>query len=281
MLLTDRIELSQSSDPEVEDIFSSSIGLIFTDDLRNQHGDPGSSVVYKSPRFGRMELELVDPAGEDNRKLFSHYLWNASLQIAEFVAGEEEPEAGGAYDVKAQSVLELGAGTGLAGIVCALADASEVAISDYPAPEILSNIRKNISKNIPTTLQAHVSVPGHEWGVFSDDFSKAHKHHYTRVLAADCLWMPWQHRNLTLSILHFLSLDPCARVIVIAGFHSGRAKMAPFFDIIVEEGLEIESIYERNANGERRPWAKVRDGGREDHAERKKWLTIAILRRRR
>ena len=93
------------ADIPVEDIFSSALGLIFTDDLRNQHGDPGSSVTYKSKSYGDIELRLTDPAGEDSRKLFSQYLWNAGVQMAEYL-GEER----GRWSVEGQKVLELGAG---------------------------------------------------------------------------------------------------------------------------------------------------------------------------
>jgi len=43
-------------------------------------------------------------------------------------------------------------------------------------------------------------------------------------------------------------------------------------------GLEIEAIYERDANGVEREW--VMDRGREDATARKRWLVIAILKRR-
>lgn len=80
-------------------------------------------------------------------------------------------------------------------------------------------------------------------------------------------------------MLHFLSLAAESKVLAIAGFHTGRAKLAAFFDVAVEQGLEIEEIYEEDANGKRRPWAKERDGGRENPTERKKWLVTAVLRR--
>jgi hypothetical protein len=93
--------------------------------------------------------------------------------------------------------------------------------------------------------------------------------------------MPYEHENLARSMLHFLSESPDARVHVIAGFHTGRAKMAGFFEETVPEvGLEVEDIFEINAEGARRAWAKERDGGREDIGERKKWLVVARLRRR-
>ena len=90
-----------------------------------------------------------------------------------------------------------------------------------------------------------------------------------------------EHENLAKSMEYFLSDAPEARVFVIAGFHTGRAKVAPFFEeTIPEVGLEVDEIYEMNAEGQRRPWAKERDGGREDVGERKKWCVLARLRRR-
>jgi hypothetical protein len=123
-------------------------------------------------------------------------------------------------------------------------------------------------------------VYGHQWGVLDDDFAVAHAHRYTRILAADCLWMPYEHENLAKSMVHFLSESPDARVYVIAGFHTGRAKVAPFFEeTLPAVGLEVEEIYEMDAEGKRRAWATERDGGKEDVSERKRWCVLARLRR--
>ena len=100
-------------------------------------------------------------------------------------------------------------------------------------------------------------------------------------LMQDCFWMPWQHQNLARSMLLFLSEDdPSARVYAIGGFHTGRAKLAPFFDVAEQEGLEVEFIQEEDVEGNVRPWMKERDGGREDVTGRKRWLVTARLRRR-
>jgi nicotinamide N-methyltransferase len=168
---------------------------------------------------------------------------------------------------------------GLVGIVSTLAGASDVYLSDYPAKVVLDNIKRNVKQNVPEELASKARVEGHAWGVFDDDFAKAHGRKFNRVLAADCFWMPWQHENLAESMLHFLSDDPDSRVLAIGGFHTGRAKLAAFFDVAVEKGLEVQEIYEEDAEGTRREWVKEKDGGRENVTERKKWLTIAILRR--
>lgn len=273
--LTDLIHVippDRADDPE--DIFASAPGFLFTDDLRILHGDPDSVVVYQSHRFGAIELRTADPDDERERQLFSHYVWNASIKLAELITSAEND-----WNIERQSVLELGAGAGLSGIVATLAGGKEVVMSDYPAPVVLANIKRNAVKAIPASLRSNWSVQGHEWGVF-DQVALPQKHQFCRILAADCYWMPSEHLNLIRSMLHFLSLDTSARVFAVAGFHTGRAKLAAFFDCAVEEGLEIEEIYEEDDKGLKRDWAKERDGGREDHTVRKKWLVVARLKRR-
>ncbi|KAK5014333.1 hypothetical protein LTR60_003277 [Cryomyces antarcticus] len=160
--LTDLIRVVQpaTATPEIEDIFSASLGLIFTDDLRNQHGDPGATIVYRpsSARIrdkiengrqerrsgglqtgatdndeevdrlavnfgvsgGEIELSVADPKGEDERRLFAHYLWNAGILMAEMIAAASEHDTEGIagrehtrWSVQGEIVLELGAGAEL------------------------------------------------------------------------------------------------------------------------------------------------------------------------
>jgi EEF1A N-terminal glycine/lysine methyltransferase len=280
-MLTDKIRLSGPESNDPEDILSSSLAVIFPDDITNQHGDRDNGVIYLSPSFGPLHLALADPQGEDSRKLFSHFLWNAGVQLAEFI--EEGDAQRRDWGVEGVNVLELGAGTGLAGIVAGLKGAREVVISDYPAPEVLSNIEGNVGRNILSRKDSNgvgeVRVEGHEWGVFEDAFSRGNKEGFERILVADCLWMPWQHLNLLKSIQWFMSAK--GKAWVVAGFHTGRAKMRGFYEesALMEAGLEVEKIWERNAEGLEREWTT--DRGIEDVTERKRWLVIAILKRRR
>lgn len=73
-----------------------------------------------------------------------------------------------------------------------------------------------------------------------------------------------------------------ARVWIAAGFHTGRAIVASFFDTAVRMGLVIESIYERDLNsmapdgGEvRRDWVRIREG--ETSENRRRWCVVAML----
>ena len=70
--------------------------------------------------------------------------------------------------------------------------------------------------------------------------------------------------------------DVSARACVVSGFHTGRAKMAGFFDVIGQVGLMIDRIWEEDINGQQRAWDRERE---DDQSERKRWLAIAVLKR--
>ncbi|KAJ4304806.1 hypothetical protein N0V90_000334 [Kalmusia sp. IMI 367209] len=288
-LITLRHPASHALSPE--DIFESSLGGVFVNDLQNQHGDdPNTVIVYRpsNKQYKELEFRTADVNGEEQRRKFAHYLWNAGILVAELVAGREAL-VGGDDEIKKDAEVSWGNDEGWKNGEWWTDNEEEkewsikgekVTITDYPAQPILETITANVSENLPLELRATTAVHGHQWGDFSSEFADAHAHRYTRILAADCLWMPYEHENLARSMLYFLSESPEARVYVIAGFHTGRAKLAPFFEEVVPEaGLEIEDIYEMNAEGKRRAWSKERDGGREDVGERKKWLVLARLRR--
>lgn len=121
-MLLSRVWVRPPPNPEQEDIFSSSLASLFTDDTQNSHGTPGQSVVYNSPRHGDINLEIPrHPDVEEGRKLFAHYLWNAAVVAADAIESastdeQEELDASKVqwnkkyWDVRSKNVLELGAG---------------------------------------------------------------------------------------------------------------------------------------------------------------------------
>lgn len=71
-----------------------------------------------------------------------------------------------------KSVLELGAGAGLPGIISTLQDADIVVLSDYESPKVIENLRRNVQDNIPSKLLPRVEVEGHIWGLNSDSITQ-------------------------------------------------------------------------------------------------------------
>lgn len=308
MSLTSRITLTSSRPDDPEDLLSSSLGVIFPDDVNVQHGDADHGLVYTSPHLPKpLNISLFDPEGEGDRRLFSHYLWNSSLLLAELIeagtlglksesgngtsaVGDGQSVPASAFSVTSLTTLELGAGTALPSLVSALLGASEVVITDYPSPAVLDNLSANVVRNVRSEHSPLGTIPtrgavvaGHEWGDVTEpnQSSAIGRGAFDRVLAADCLWMPWQHDALRRSISWFLREDDGgrARAWVVAGFHTGREKMRGFFEAeaLAGVGLEVERMWERDCDGHEREWAW--DRGAEDVTERKRWLVVAILRR--
>ena len=116
MMLASLIEVPETIHPSPEDVLSSCVGLLYPNETRNLHGDAGSSVIYKSRKFGNIELRLSDPQSESGRKLFAHYLWNSGVLLAELISRVIEPgstsslSGGVDWSVEGEDVLELGAG---------------------------------------------------------------------------------------------------------------------------------------------------------------------------
>ncbi len=150
MSLTSRVRLPDDPTTSSEDMFSSCLDLLFP--------DTGSHIIYESESFGCLKLQLSDPQGRDEHFLFAYHLWNSSILLADFISNahtQERTEATNRWDITGQIVLELGAGseictsrdklwglcqevgTGLAGIISAMAGATQVTLTDHPCPSIL------------------------------------------------------------------------------------------------------------------------------------------------
>lgn len=182
-------------------------------------------------------------------------------------------------------------GAGLPSVISVLSSASQVTVTDHPSsPAFLGAIEFNIRANVPDQQRKNIVLIPHEWGSLDDDFARENKGRFSRIIAADCLWMLHQHINLVKTLLWFLqpsgsseSGSSGGRAWVVAGFHTGRAIVAQFFETAVAMGLEIESIYERDihANEEEterhREWAAVRED--EGPENRRRWCVVAVLKR--
>lgn len=175
-------------------------------------------------------------------------------------------------------------GTALPSLISALASASAVTITDHPSSPALSGaIAFNTTHNLPPTrTHTHIAIAPHEWGTLdTDPWAVSQKGSYTRIIAADCFWMRSQHENLVRSMRWFLT--PGGKVWIVAGFHTGRAIVAGFFETAVQQGgFVVEEIYERDLNGQhedggevRREWKAVRED--EGPENRKRWCVIAVL----
>lgn len=185
-------------------------------------------------------------------------------------------------------------GAGLPSVISVLSSASHVTITDHPSsPAFLGAIEYNIRTNIPARQRENIVSTSHEWGALDNQFARDNKGRFSRIIAADCLWMMDQHANLARTLQWFLRPDDDddenksgGRAWVVAGLHTGRAIVAHFFESAEAQGLEVESIYERDINtaneeeqGERRrEWAAVRED--EGPGNRQRWCVVAVLKKK-
>lgn len=119
VMLSDCIRLERPDPDEPEDFLSASLSTIFVNDAETCFGDVDTTIIYTARQWKReYKLSVANTSGEDERRRFAHYLWNASLWAAQQIeagAGatkRNEPSASEARSitVKATRVLELGAG---------------------------------------------------------------------------------------------------------------------------------------------------------------------------
>ncbi|EXJ62742.1 hypothetical protein A1O7_03180 [Cladophialophora yegresii CBS 114405] len=335
-----RITMPSPTDPQIEDTFSSALSALFTDDVQNSHGIPGSHVIYHSPRFGDLQLHIPQhPDAEEGRKLFAHYLWNAGVICADALEEASQDQDGGNerphglysspklepgqerpasaswdkryWDVRGQTVMELGAGTALPSIVAALSGAASTTITDHPSsPALTTNaIEQNVRINILerdmrggtdnhascasssfsspslSSSSPEITISGYTWGTTTfyspSSYGKPSPQQpraFDRIIVADCLWMPSQHGNLVKTIVDYLDESrPGSCALVVAGFHTGREIVRQFFEDPedVRSPLRIAEIFEIDVNGVRRPWEPSRLGETKDGAKR--WCVVAVL----
>lgn len=66
-----------------------------------------------SKRFGKIKLNLAPSYEQQEHVLFAHHIWNAGIQMAEFISLATDDEVGEKdrrWGVAGETVLELGAG---------------------------------------------------------------------------------------------------------------------------------------------------------------------------
>lgn len=89
--------------------------------------------------------------------LIADHIFSPALVLSELIYQD-------VLDVKEKRVLELGCGTGLAGLVALKHGAAAVCLTDYDDESILRCPRLNLSQNNEVLPQGRCTVEGHTWG---------------------------------------------------------------------------------------------------------------------
>ena len=237
-----REENLSSSDDEVGGLLGNLFG-----DPDNSHGGDGKPYSYEWPEASvavrsaaSLERRITLTLPDNDWDLMSHFVWESSIKLADLIAT-------GVVVCEGKTVLELGAGAGLPGIVASRCGASKVTITDYPSETIIDALTANVEKNILSDnsgnasggnkkddvvpeskagetdvisqSEPYVFIRGHAWGTDVTPLLATLGTSNTSnisddgtgfqvILAADTLWLHDQHDNL---------LQTCAKCLLGGG----------------------------------------------------------------
>ncbi|XP_075118966.1 EEF1A lysine methyltransferase 3 [Leptodactylus fuscus] len=157
-------------------------------------------------------------------------VWDAALSLCNYF---EEHK----LDFKGKKVIELGAGTGIVGILVSLLGGL-VTITDLP--HALPQIRKNISVNV--ALDHIPNVCALSWGIDQVHFPQD----YDFVLGADIVYLKETYDHLVQTLLHLCG--PRTTILLSSKMRKEHGAM-DFFQNILPQYFNVE-IVKRNAEGD-------------------------------
>lgn len=257
------VDVDNDSRDNSLDVFASSLSTIFSI-------EPVTVAVSNATRsFTRrgVAVGLANPSA-CHWSLQADAIWRSSLYLADHLP-----------DARNRAVLELGAGSGLPGLICAAeGHPSKVLLSDYPDPNIMQALQRSVDRN---GLADYVQVVGHAWG---DEASlktllrPPHQDGFDLIIGADILWMSDQHEGLCQTLAGALKPNGRSEVHLVAGFHTGRWPIANFLKEARAHGFKLESAGEVSLADDQmwRDWTPERV---EDEDERRRWLIVIKLKR--
>ncbi|KAI9353831.1 hypothetical protein BDR26DRAFT_849321 [Obelidium mucronatum] len=295
-----------STEDDVLDVFEAGLGCVF-EEPQFAVGSPGSiyshefdtSLVSRFPQLASkahhsFKLIVPTPAQDASTPLMAHHIWQAAFALCRSTAA-------GTVNVKDLTVIELGAGVGLCGLVAGACGAQRVISTDYPDEGIIKALELNYEKVFGDGFRYAArgnsydgiwwDVLGHAWGN-KDSLNKIISRITSPVVIfmADLLWIPTAHMDLLSDVFALLSLDHGSaggqsKAHIAAGLHTSRETIDAFFRKARESfGFTVKKIGEvkigpmgledglfhiaEEVSEERRSLE------RSDPTERKKWVLM-------
>uniref|UniRef100_A0A7S4Q5D6 Calmodulin-lysine N-methyltransferase n=1 Tax=Alexandrium monilatum TaxID=311494 RepID=A0A7S4Q5D6_9DINO len=158
-------------------------------------------------------------------------VWRAALILCRYL---EQEESVGGGPVRGRSVLELGSGAGLVGLLCAHLGAAAVTLSDQET--VLPITRHNAELNRPSLATgAVVRVQEVHWG--RDVRRVLPRGSFDLIVGSDLTFFEHLHRQLLLTLLQIISEDT---EVLLA--HARRKREFDRWEAVFEPYFDIEAI---------------------------------------
>ncbi|CAH7681673.1 hypothetical protein PPACK8108_LOCUS14309 [Phakopsora pachyrhizi] len=149
-----KIKNTDNKDEEEDPVENPMIGLecIFQEPESFRPPSPEPKVLKHQTISGNiLNIRLVG-----GHPLWGHVLYPASIVLSNYVEKN--------LNLINLNILELGAGGGLPGLVCALSGAKLVVSTDFPDPDLIKNLEWNADHNLSETMRGRLKVEGLKWG---------------------------------------------------------------------------------------------------------------------
>lgn len=178
-----------------EQLIEEGLSLLFATETRHCHGNPGDRFVFR--RSNGQELSICVPHIEQTY-LMAHYIWQSSLALSHLMDLQFIPISDDTF------VLELGAGAGLPSLLAYVNGARRVAVTDYPLPSLMENMRSNLER-LEVDF-SRMNVFGYAWGTEppKELHSFLPKGSADLILMADIVWLSDSHADIIRSLKLFL-----------------------------------------------------------------------------
>ena len=221
-----------------EDTMDEDLGDIFQDpEGYYPPSPPPTSQSFTLQSGNSLTLHLV---GSNTTE--AHLLWNGSRIISQYF--ESHP-----HEVRGRGVLELGAGAGLG--------ARKVVVTDFPDPDIVNNMRKNILEcehipSAPNNAEDPVIVAeGFVWGAdpahLLAHLQPTGEPKFDVLILADLLFRHSEHAKLVSTVEETMRRHPDSKAYVFFTSYRPwlRHKDLAFFGIARERGFVVDKIVEK------------------------------------
>ncbi|KAL0953865.1 hypothetical protein HGRIS_005040 [Hohenbuehelia grisea] len=277
------IEDQNDADLAPEDVLSSSLESLYQYQPIT-YASAGSLLTYvtKSKHLNTQPVQITVRTPDTqaaNWDLHASSIWVSAHYLADHIheLHLEEVLAESERSGSCTTVLELGAGAGLPGVLIAKlygAHGAMVTLSDYPDEYITRTLIENVADN---GVSSFCRVAPYAWGADITPLLPSPQDGFDIIIAADTLWNRASHEILIQTLCAGLKRTRHARIHLVAGLHTGRYTLQSFMNAISSSGFEIARAEEREVQGlQRRDWDISRSEG-EDEAERRRWVVWMIL----
>ncbi|XP_017557368.1 methyltransferase like 21e [Pygocentrus nattereri] len=150
--------------------------------------------AWEGYTFADLEIKI-----KESTDCYGAVLWPSAMVLCHFLDTHREK-----YNLVDKNVIEIGAGTGLVTIVCSLLGAK---VTSTDLPDVLSNLRYNVSRNTRGHCRYETQVMELSWGQQLEERFPHASCHYDYIMAADVVYAHPYLDELMETFEHLCSQD--------------------------------------------------------------------------